>query len=201
MTNVQTRIEELKELLNKHNYLYYVLDSPSITDAEYDTYFRELKDLEERYPLFATSDSPTKRVGDVVSEKFEEYKHTSRMYSLDNSNSYEELQKWYERVQKDYPLKKEIELVCELKIDGLAIALEYRDGILEVGATRGNGIVGENITANLKTIKSIPLKLFTAPEKIENISEENWGVAVIGHRVEIKDNTVIKPKEMIDTNM
>ncbi len=170
MDNVFQRINELKGIINRHNYLYYVLDNPSITDAEYDEYFRELKALETQYPLYATPDSPTKRVGDVISEKFEEYKHTTRLYSLDNSNSYEDLHKWYERVQKDYPLKKEIELVAELKIDGLAIALEYEDGVLEVGATRGNGTVGENITANLKTIKSIPLRLFDTPEKIQNIS-------------------------------
>ena len=152
------RVEFLKNELNKHNYNYYVLDNPTISDYEYDMLFAELKGLENHQPELRTPDSPTQRVGSV-STGFEEYKHEYRLYSLDNSYNAEDLRKWYERAQKEYG-KNDLELVCELKIDGLAIALSYKNGIFTTGVTRGNGIIGENITQNLKTVKAIPLKLF-----------------------------------------
>lgn len=155
--DLQTRIDYLKEEINKSNYEYYVNENPYLTDFEYDKLFAELKELEEKYPMFRTPDSPTQRVGSV-SEKFFPYKHKYRLYSLDNSYNEEDLEKWYERVCKEY--EKELELVCELKIDGLAIALTYENGIFKRGVTRGDGITGEDITQNLKTIKAIPLKLF-----------------------------------------
>ena len=155
---VKDRVEELKEELNKHNYNYYVLDNPTISDYEYDMMFAELKELEAKHPELQTPDSPTQRVGSI-STGFEEYKHEYRLYSLDNSYNAEDLRKWYERAQKEYG-KTNLELVCELKIDGLAIALSYKNGIFTTGVTRGNGIIGENITQNLKTVKAIPLKLF-----------------------------------------
>ncbi len=151
------RIDFLREELNKYAYNYYVLDNPLISDFEYDKLFSELKALEEKYPELVTPDSPTQRVGGI-STGFEEVKHKYRLYSLDNTYSYDELRKWYERVEKE--CGKNIELVCELKIDGLAIALTYKDGIFVKGATRGDGIVGEEITQNLKTVKAIPLRLF-----------------------------------------
>ena len=154
---VQSRISYLREELNKYAYNYYVLDNPLISDFEYDRMFTELKELEASHPELVTPDSPTQRVGGI-SSGFEEVKHKYRLYSLDNTYNYDELRKWYERVEKD--CGKNIELVCELKIDGLAIALTYKDGYFIKGATRGNGIVGEEITQNLKTIKAIPLKLF-----------------------------------------
>ena len=155
--DLQTRIDYLKEEINKCNYEYYVNENPYLTDFEYDKLFAELKELEEKYPVFRTPDSPTQRVGSV-SEKFFPYKHKYRLYSLDNSYNEEDLEKWYERVCKEY--EKELELVCELKIDGLAIALTYENGIFKRGVTRGDGVTGEDITQNLKTIKAIPLKLF-----------------------------------------
>lgn len=154
---VQKRIDFLKEELNKYAYNYYVLDNPLISDFEYDKLFTELKELEVQNPEFITPDSPTQRVGGI-STGFEEHKHKYRLYSLDNTYNEEELRKWYERVQKEFSEK--VELVCELKIDGLAIALTYKDGYFITGVTRGDGIIGENITQNLKTIKAIPLKLF-----------------------------------------
>ena len=154
---VKERIDFLKDELNKHNHNYYVLDNPTISDYEYDMLFAELKELENKNPELKTSDSPTQRVGSV-STGFEEYRHKHRLYSLDNSYNAEDLRKWYERAVKEYG--QELELVCELKIDGLAIALEYQNGVFTTGVTRGNGIIGENITQNLKTIKAIPLKLF-----------------------------------------
>lgn len=154
---IKERIEELKDLLNKYSYLYYVEESPAVSDFEYDTLFKELQKLEEENPEFITPDSPTQRVG-AIGEKFDEYKHKYRLYSLDNTYSYEELEKWYEKLTAEYG--ENVELVSELKIDGLAIALTYENGIFIRGVTRGDGITGEDITPNLKTIKAIPLKLF-----------------------------------------
>ena len=163
---VLERIKYLRDELNKLGYNYYVLDNPLVSDYEYDNLYSELKALEEQNPELVTPDSPTQRVGGI-SSGFSEVKHKYRLYSLDNTYSYEELRKWYERVEKE--CGSNIKLVCELKIDGLAIALTYRDGIFTQGATRGNGIVGEEITQNLKTIKAIPLKLF------ENVDVEVRG--------------------------
>lgn len=165
--NTEDRINFLKDEINRHNYLYYVEDNPSLSDFEYDEMFRELKKLEEENPSLVTPDSPTRRVGGI-STKFEQQKHKYRLYSLDNSNNFDELVKWYERVTKE--IGKELELVCELKIDGLAIALTYKDGIFTSGVTRGDGVIGENITNNLKTIKAIPLKIFKNDEfDVENL--------------------------------
>lgn len=160
---VKERIEYLKNEINKSNYKYYVEENPYLSDFEYDEMFAELKKLEEEYPLYKTSDSPTQRVGSV-SEKFFSHKHKYRLYSLDNTYNADELNVWYERVCKDYG--RELELVCELKIDGLAIALTYESGIFTLGVTRGDGVTGENITNNLKTIKAIPLKIFE-PKNLE----------------------------------
>lgn len=150
------RINFLKDEINKANYRYYVEDNPTISDFEYDKMFAELKELEAQNPLLITPDSPTQRVGSV-SEKFFPYKHKYRLYSLDNTYEYDELEDWYKKIVKEYG---EQELVCELKIDGLAMALTYENGVFVRGVTRGDGITGEDITNNLKTIKAIPLKLF-----------------------------------------
>jgi len=157
MEKVIDRVKFLRDEINKHNHNYYVLDNPTISDFEFDTLFAELKDIESQNPELVTPDSPTHRVGSI-SSKFEEYRHEHRLYSLDNTYNAEELNKWYERVTKEFG--RELELVCELKIDGLAIALNYKNGLFATGVTRGNGIVGENITQNLKTVKAIPLRLF-----------------------------------------
>ena len=154
---IQNRIEFLRDELNKYSYNYYVLDNPLISDFEYDKLYKELEELEKQNPLYITPDSPTQRVGGI-STGFKEVKHKYRLYSLDNTYSYDELRKWYEKITKEFG--ENIELVCELKIDGLAIALAYKNGQFVHGATRGNGIVGEEITQNLRTIKAIPLKLF-----------------------------------------
>ena len=178
---VLDRINFLKDEINKANYKYYVEDNPSISDFEYDKMFAELKKLESENPLFVTPDSPTQRVGSV-SEKFFPHKHKYRLYSLDNTYEYEDLEDWYKKITKEYG---EQELVCELKIDGLAMALTYENGIFVRGVTRGDGITGEDITNNLKTIKAIPLKLFEPvsvevrgevympKESFEKLNEEN----------------------------
>ena len=161
--DILERIDYLKNEINKSNYEYYVNENPYLSDFDYDKLFAELKELEEKYPMFRTPDSPTQRVGSV-SEKFFSHTHKYRLYSLDNSYDSNDLEKWYERVCKEY--NKELELVCELKIDGLAIALTYENGFFVRGVTRGDGVTGEDITQNLKTIKAIPLKLFE-PKNLE----------------------------------
>lgn len=160
---VKEHIQYLKDEINKSNYRYYVEENPYLSDFEYDKMFAQLKALEEEYPQYKSSDSPTQRVGSV-SEKFFSHKHKYRLYSLDNTYNADELNSWYARVCKDYG--RELELVCELKIDGLAIALTYENGLFTLGVTRGDGVTGENITTNLKTVKAIPLKLFE-PRNLE----------------------------------
>lgn len=155
--NISERIVFLKNEINKHNHLYYVEDNPSISDYDYDMLFKELQALEAEHPELKTPDSPTQRVGSV-SEKFFPHVHKYRLYSLDNTYNYEDLTVWYNKITEEYG--KDVELVCELKIDGLAIALTYEQGLFTMGVTRGDGVTGENITTNLKTIKAIPLKLF-----------------------------------------
>jgi DNA ligase (NAD+) len=155
---IKQRIEKLRELINYHNYRYYVLDSPEISDAEYDDLMRELIGLEEQYPQFVTPDSPTQRVGAAPVEEFGVVEHREPLFSLANAFSYDELSAWHERVRRLIPGER-FDLVCELKMDGLAVALTYVDGMLTTGATRGDGYRGEDITQNLRTIKSIPLSV------------------------------------------
>lgn len=159
MQEIKARIEELTSLIKKYSDEYYNQDAPTVSDVEYDRLFKELVDLENHYPEFKAQDSPTVKVGAGVEKKFSQYKHKVRLYSLDNTYSYEDLQVWYDKLQKNYGLNNPPELVCELKIDGLAIALTYENSKFVIGATRGDGFVGENITNNLKTIKTIPLNL------------------------------------------
>ncbi len=150
------RIKELVVLLNEANYNYYVLDNPTITDQEYDKYLRELMTLEEEYPEYVLPDSPTKRVGGEVLDKFNKITHQIPMLSLPDVFNEEEIRDFDTRIKK---AGINPEYVCELKIDGLSVSLIYEKGILKSGATRGDGVVGEDITHNVKTIKAIPLKL------------------------------------------
>ncbi len=159
-SNIEKKIEELKKQINYHNYRYYVLDDPIISDAEYDQLMEELIELEKKYPQYITPDSPTQRVGAEPLAEFATVKHLSPMLSLANAFSDEELRAFDQRIKKLVP-GQEIEYAVELKIDGLAVALLYENGVLVRGATRGDGLVGEEVTANLRTIKSIPLKLLS----------------------------------------
>jgi len=154
--DAKTRIEELVQILNEANYNYYVLDNPTITDQEYDKYLRELINLEEKYPEFVLLESPTKRVGGEVLDKFSKITHKIPMLSLGNVFNEDEVRDFDNKIKK---LGIEPEYVCELKIDGLSVSLIYEKGILKSGATRGVGVIGEDITHNVKTIKAIPLKL------------------------------------------
>ncbi|PKP57553.1 DNA ligase [Candidatus Atribacteria bacterium HGW-Atribacteria-1] len=159
LPNIEKKIEELREKIRYHNYRYYVLNDPIISDAEYDQLMKELMEWEKKYPQYITTSSPTQRVGIEPVPEFTTVQHITPMLSLTNAFSSEELRAFGQRIKKLIPQQK-IEYVVELKIDGLAIALVYENGIFIRGATRGDGIIGENITSNLKTIKTIPLKLF-----------------------------------------
>lgn len=156
--DVLTRIEELREKLNKAGYEYYVLDKPTISDYEYDMLMQELIKLEEENPEYKSETSPTVKIGGEVLEKFSKVTHTSQMMSLGDIFSLEEVDEFVERIKKVCP---DASFVCELKIDGLSVSLRYEDGKLVLAATRGNGRIGENITSNVKTIKSVPLVIDT----------------------------------------
>jgi DNA ligase, NAD-dependent len=157
---IQQQIEELRRLLQKASYEYYVLDAPTMADSVYDQLYRELQDLEQQYPELITIDSPTQRVGERAATQFQSVKHNIPLYSLDNAFNFNDLKTWQERGQKTATNTSEFPTyICELKIDGSALALTYENGILVRGATRGDGITGEEITQNVKTIRSIPLKL------------------------------------------
>jgi len=161
------RIEKLRTEINHHNYRYYVLDSPEISDAEYDNLMRELKQLEEEHPKFLTPDSPTQRVGAAPVEAFGVVEHPQPLLSLGNVFSGEELLAWYTRTVR-LTGNTGFDFVGEHKIDGLAVALTYVDRQLTTGATRGDGFRGENITQNLRTIRSIPLSVpKDAPPRFE----------------------------------
>ncbi len=154
--NAKERIEELKEILNKASVEYYVNDNPTMEDYEYDRLMAELIELEDKNPELKTIDSPTNRIGGEVLSKFEKVVHPNKMMSLADAFSYDELRDFDKRVKS---VAFNATYLCELKIDGLSVSLRYENGILKLGATRGNGSIGENITHNVKTIKSIPLKL------------------------------------------
>lgn len=165
--NIEARVEQLRELINYHNYKYYVLDSPEVSDAEFDQLYRELKALEEANPELISPDSPTQRVGAAPVAAFGVVEHTTPLLSLANAFNDEQLLAWYRRTTRlldDRPFK----MVCELKIDGLAVSLTYEDGKMVLGATRGDGYRGEDVTLNLRTVRSLPIRLGKdAPSKFE----------------------------------
>jgi len=164
---VKQRVEDLRGSINHHNYRYYVLDSPEISAAEYDELMRELRQLEAGHPELITPDSPTQRVGAPPVEAFGVVEHPEPLLSLANAFSYEELAAWHKRATA-LLARRSFDLVCEPKIDGLAVALTYEDGLLAIGATRGDGYRGENITQNLRTVRSIPLSVpKKAPPRFE----------------------------------
>ncbi|MBI0580296.1 NAD-dependent DNA ligase LigA [Neobacillus cucumis] len=174
LQTAEQRINELKSLLNQYGYEYYVLDKPTVPDAEYDRLMQELLNLEEKFPELKTSDSPSERVGGPVLDLFEKVEHRTPMLSLGNAFNDGDLRDFDRRVRQ--AVGDDVSYVCELKIDGLAVSLRYENGLFHQGATRGDGTIGEDITANLKTIKSIPLRLR------ENVSIEVRGEAFMPKR-------------------
>jgi len=158
-TEIKKEIEKLRERIRHHDYLYYALSQPEISDKEYDDLMEKLKELEDKHPQFKTNDSPTVRLSGGILEGFKTVKHKHRMFSLDNTYSYGELRDWDERVRKGLSSSEKVEYVVELKIDGVSANITYEEGMLSIGATRGDGETGENVTQNLKTIRAMPLVL------------------------------------------
>src|ERR1039457_2765918 len=155
---VEREIEELRDTLRRHEHLYYVLDQPEISDAEYDVMIRRLQQLEAAHPELVTADSPTQRVGGKPRERFVKIPHSSPMLSLDNALNEGELREFDRRV-RDLLNGASYEYVAELKMDGLSMATRYRDGYLERAITRGDGLIGEDVTENARTMRSLPLRV------------------------------------------
>ncbi len=156
--DAEKKVESLREKIRRHEYLYYVVDNPEISDAEFDKLMRQLKDFEAEHPELVTADSPTQRVGGKPREGFVKVPHSSPMLSLDNTYSEEELRDWERRVH-ELSGRKDVDYVCELKLDGMSLALIYQDGKLVRGITRGDGSVGEDVTLNVRTVRSVPLSI------------------------------------------
>ena len=167
MTILYNNIIDLRKELNQHNYSYYVLDNPIISDEEFDFKLKKLEELENKYKVENPNIdksffelSPTKRVGGEINKSFKQVEHKYPMLSLSNTYSIEEIEEFVQRTKESLNTEEELEWVCELKYDGVAVSLNYKDGKLVQALTRGNGVVGDDITDNVKTIKSIPLELF-----------------------------------------
>lgn len=194
MAKIVERAEKLRQQINHHNYLYYVMDQPAISDAEYDKLMRELMHIESKYPELSSPDSPTQRVGVAPQSEFATHEHRQPMLSLSNAFSEEELRAFDLRIKRllGIPDDENIEYVAELKIDGLAIGLTYEDGIFTTGATRGDGYRGENITANLRTVRSIPLNI--------NLDKEDAGIREIPPFIEVRGEVFLLHDEFARIN-
>ena len=200
--SVERRAAELRRLIEYHNHRYYVLDDPEVSDVEYDELMRELRELEERHPELRTPDSPTQRVGAAPLDKFEHVEHLQPMLSLANARSAEELREWVlrneRRLTKEGVEHEAIQFVTEPKVDGLAVSLVYRDGVLVRGATRGDGQIGEDVTQNLRTINAIPLRIGSAPSLLEVRGEAYLPLAAFARlneqRAEAGEPTFANPR-------
>jgi len=205
--DAKKRIKTLTDELNYHSYLYYVKDENKITDAAYDSLKKELEKLEKQFPDFIRPDSPTNRVGDKPLEKFEKVKHLVPMYSMFDSFSEQDMKDWELRMNRRLGgVNNNFEYFCELKMDGLATSLVYERGVLSIGATRGDGLVGENVTSNLKTIKSIPLnlrdvddndilKIGIPEEGLKKIKDE-----ITNGRIELRGETIMPTEVFLELN-
>lgn len=169
---VKERAEKLRRSLNKHDYLYHVLDKPEISDQAFDTLRRELAEIEKQYPELMTPDSPTQRIGGKPLDHFDKFKHPELMPSLNDCFDPSDVIEWNDRLERISPGSTEHGYFCELKIDGLAIELIYEKGVLSVGSTRGDGNIGEDVTQNLKTIKAVPLSIMPEEDVIKNLDQE-----------------------------
>src|SRR5579863_5318334 len=162
--DLEKKIEALREKIRYHEYRYYALDDPEISDGEFDRLMNELKKLEGDHPELLTTDSPTQRVGGKPREGFVKAPHSSPMLSLDNTYNVDELRNW-ERRAHELSGQKDMEYVCELKLDGMSLAVRYEDGKLVRGITRGDGNTGEDVTSNVRTVRSVPLSI--SPDKLK----------------------------------
>lgn len=194
-SSAEKEVQSLRDQINDHNYRYYVLDDPEISDAAYDRLLTQLKDLEKAHPELITSDSPTQRVGAAPLKEFGSVQHELAMLSLDNAFNEEELKDFDRRVRDRLKTTAEVEYACEPKLDGIAVSLLYEDGLLVRGATRGDGFTGEDITLNVRTIESIPLKLMGSdwPRRLEvrgEIFMPKAGFEKLNARAKAKDEKV-----------
>src|SRR5215212_6259510 len=167
MTFTARKIEKLRDEIRRHDELYYVENSPEVSDREYDQLLEDLQKVEEAHPELVTPDSPTQRVGGRPAEGFPEVVHTRQMLSLDNSYNIDELRAFDERCRR-LSEGRALEYVAELKIDGLSLSLQYEDGVLTRGVTRGDGRIGEDVTQNARTIRSVPLRLKPEAKRIDS---------------------------------
>ena len=158
MTDPAARVETLRREIREHAHRYYLLDEPTISDAQFDALVAELREIEDAHPELVTPDSPTQRVGAPIGDLCAPVEHLRPLFSLDNADGEADLDAWAQRVERQLGSSPDA-YSCELKIDGLAVVLTYRDGLLSTGATRGDGRTGEDVTANLRTIDSVPLRL------------------------------------------
>ncbi len=197
LQEIKQRIEKLKKLINHHRYLYHVLDRQEISDSALDSLKKELFDLEQKYPEFITPDSPTQRVSGKPLGKFEKVKHPQPMLSFNDAFSEKDMEDWLERISKLLtPDEKEVDFFCELKIDGLAIELIYANGIFKIGATRGDGMVGEDVTQNLKTIEAIPLRLRDKEEIFNDLGK----IKSFPNNIAVRGEVFISKKEFEKLN-
>jgi DNA ligase (NAD+) len=183
------RAAKLRQELNFHNYRYHVLDSPVISDVEYDRMLRELQELEAAHPDLVTPDSPSVRVGGEPAERFERVRHPAPILSLANAFDFNEIRAWYERIARLDPRVRSSRLVVEPKLDGLTVVLHYHDGVFTLGATRGDGIQGEDITANLRTVRKLPLQIPLEPTK-----------QTTPGRVVVRGEAIIYSKDFLELN-
>lgn len=187
------RIQKLKETINHHRYLYHVLDKPEISDEALDSLKHELKELEDKFPEFRTPDSPTQRVGGEALDKFEKVRHSTPMLSIEDVFNAEEIYAWEAYLNR--LTDKKANYFCEVKIDGLALSLVYRNGVLERAATRGNGLVGENVTENARTIETIPLRLKLFDSLKEKQINKNIKIAINEGVLEIRGEVYMPVKD------
>lgn len=194
---IKTEIKRLVDEINYHNYRYYVLDSPVISDEEYDRLLKRLKELEERYN-YILPDSPTQRIGAPPLEKFEKVRHKEPMLSLDNAFNEDDLNEFDRRIKRFLGIAEDVEFTVEPKYDGLAIELSYVKGLLEKASTRGDGYEGEDVTQNIKTIKSIPLKIEGAdvPEEIDIRGEVYMNIDEFERLNKERENQVNHPLQI-----
>jgi len=192
------RIKALTDSLNRHNYLYHVLDTPEISDQAFDTLRNELAALEKEFPDLLTETSPTQRIGGSSLKGFTKFRHTERMPSLNDSFDFEDVSQWSDRLEKNIKNSTQEGFYCELKIDGLALEMIYKNSALVIGATRGDGIIGENVTQNIKTIDAIPLNLLPADEIMRNLN--SFGLTHIKNRIlaALHSEIVIRGEAFID---
>ncbi|OGN05492.1 MAG: hypothetical protein A3B99_03000 [Candidatus Yanofskybacteria bacterium RIFCSPHIGHO2_02_FULL_44_12b] len=191
------RIEKLRQVINRHRYLYHVLDRPEISDQALDALKKELFDLEQEYPEFITPDSPTQRVGGKPLKEFKKFKHPEPMLSFNDAFDQKDMKEWESRLEKLIPGSKKEGYYCELKIDGLAIELIYENGELTVGSTRGDGITGEDVTQNLKTIEAIPLRLLDEDGAVNNLKKEGLDRFVSAAKKSLRGRIAIRGEVFI----